>query len=296
MISDRYIEFTKMHGAGNDYVYIDCLQGESPTRLSELANRIADRHFGIGGDGLVVILPSDKAEFRMRMFNSDGSEAQMCGNASRCVAKYLYDKKYISGTDITLETLSGIKLLHLHINNNRKVEKVTVDMGYPVLDAVSIPVISKAANSEFPVKVSLANEINAYAVSMGNPHGVIFTDNLTDAMVLGRGPLFEKDPVWPEKANIEFVKVLDKHNVKMRVWERGTGETLACGTGACAAVVAGILTDRLLSPVNVVLPGGVLSIEWNGVNDTVKMTGPAVTVASGRYYIPENIYFSPPLH
>lgn len=279
---DRDIKFTKMHGAGNDYVYIDCISGECPADLSELAIRIADRHFGVGGDGLVVILPSVKADFRMRMFNSDGSEAQMCGNASRCVAKYLYDNDYSRENIITLETLAGIKKLYITPATDGEVRSVTVDMGIPIVDPSAVPAFYNGV--DHPAKLSLDENVECIAVSMGNPHGVIFTDDLSDANVIGNGSRYEKHEVWPEKANIEFVKVIDAHTVEMRVWERGTGETLACGTGACAAAVAGILTGRLNSPVEVRLKGGTLNIEWRGFPYFVMMTGPATTVAEGRFH------------
>lgn len=281
-----YIEFTKMHGAGNDYVYVTCLTNESPINLPELAIRIADRHFGVGGDGLIVILPSDKADFRMRMFNADGSEAQMCGNASRCIAKLLHDKNLTPKHTISLETLSGIKILHLHLNDGNEVESVTVDMGKPILEASLIPVYSNTGKNEGVQVVTLSEGVQAIAVSMGNPHGVIFTDDLSDANVLINGRKYECHSVWPQKANIEFVKILDSHTVEMRVWERGSGETLACGTGACATAVAGILTGKLKSPVKVKLLGGTLEIKWGSQDQSVMMTGPAATVAEGKFFYP----------
>ncbi len=284
-----YIEFTKMHGAGNDYVYINGISQIPPADMTALAISIADRHFGVGGDGMVVILPSDVADFRMRMFNADGSEAQMCGNASRCVAKYLYDNHLSDKTVITLETLAGIKTLHLHINTDSRVESVTVDMGHPVLDPELIPARPAAITPEGLAIVELrsgARYFPAYAVSMGNPHGIIFTEQISDADVLGLGPGFECSHAWPEKANIEFARVIDTHNVEMRVWERGSGETLACGTGACATAVAGIMSGRLESPVNIHLRGGVLRIDWPDKEGSVRMTGPAVTVAEGKYFPP----------
>lgn len=285
-----YIEFTKMHGAGNDYVYITCLKGECPANdYSELAVRIADRHFGVGGDGLIVILPSEKADFRMRMFNADGSEAQMCGNASRCIGRLLHDKHLTTKTSITLETLAGIKVLHLNLDRSGDVESVTVDMGKPELDPGKIPVKNAIPIDTGVSEVELDSLVKAVAVNMGNPHGVIFTEDLSDENVLGNGPEYETHEIWPEKANIEFAAVRDSHSVEMRVWERGSGETLACGTGACATAVAGILTGRLESPVRVLLPGGCLDIDWPTINSNVMMTGPAETVADGRYYLPENL-------
>ena len=274
------IGFTKMHGAGNDYIYINGTE-QCPANLSQLAIHIADRHFGVGGDGLVVILPSDVADFRMRMFNADGSEAQMCGNASRCVAKYLHDTGLTDKTDISLETLAGIKILHLNLDAEGDVESVTVNMGRPVLDPARVPVMPTAITPD-GVAVAELREGGRYfaaiAVGMGNPHGVIFTDQITDAEVLGLGPKFETASVWPEKSNIEFVRVIDPHTVEMRVWERGSGETLA-----------GILTGRLKSPVSVRLRGGSLRIEWPDPNAEVLMTGPAATVATGHYRLPREL-------
>lgn len=288
------IQFTKMHGAGNDYVYIDCIENELSVNFTELAKQIADRHFGIGGDGLVVLLPSKVADFRMRMFNADGSEAQMCGNASRCVGKYLFENNHTTKTIITLETLAGIKTLYLFPDRHGKVEKVTVDMGFPVTDPDKIPVKIDGCLSDSAVIAKLDDGIEAVAVSMGNPHGVIFTDDITDELVLQKGQRYETHEIWPEKANIEFVKVLSPHKAEMRVWERGTGETLACGTGACAAAVAAILTGRMESPVEIILPGGTLVIDWKDQDKTVKMTGQAQTVANGFYHIPDTLLAEPP--
>lgn len=283
---ERDIKFTKMHGAGNDYVYIDCIKAECPADLPELAIRIADRHFGVGADGLVVILPSRKADFRMRIFNADGSEAQMCGNASRCVAKFLHDNEYSGNATITLETLAGIRTLLIHTDDDGEVSQVTVDMGAPIIDPDLVPV--RADETGVPASVTLADGIKALAVGMGNPHGVIFTEDLGDEMVINNGPIFETHEAWPEKANIEFAKVIDSHTVEMRVWERGSGETLACGTGACATAVAGILSGRLLSPVTVRLKGGNLLIDWPGFPASVMMTGPAATVAEGSFRLPSS--------
>lgn len=285
MTTDRdYIEFVKMHGAGNDYVYIVGIPENCPITLPDLAVRISDRHYGIGGDGLIVVLPSDKADFKMRMFNADGSEAQMCGNASRCIAKLVYEKGLTDKPDISLETLSGIKFLHLNLDSDGYIDSVTVNMGSPVVEAEKIPVVPGMMDNSGLPAVALDERNIAFAVSMGNPHGVIFTEDLSDAHVIGRGKAYEFHEAWPEKANIEFVKILDTHHVRMRVWERGSGETLACGTGACATVVAGILREMLASPVTVSLPGGELTIEWAGIGADVMMTGPAETVAEGRYF------------
>lgn len=290
----REIDFVKMHGAGNDYVYIDCFGPSAyiadSEGLPELARAVSDRHFGVGGDGLVLILPSGVADARMRMFNADGSEAQMCGNASRCVGKYLYDSGLTDKTEITLETAAGIKVLRLHLGVDGAVESVTVDMGIPELTAERVPArCGTEVMKEHEVRLADGRRYRVTAVSMGNPHGVIFTDGITDAMVLGDGPELERHEVWPEKANIEFVEVKDRGHVRMRVWERGTGETLACGTGSCAVAVAGALCGLTDRRVEVELTGGVLTIEWDEATGHVMMTGPATLVASGSYRVPSAI-------
>lgn len=285
--STSYIEFTKMHGAGNDYIYINAIDMDI-SNPEELAYMISDRHFGVGGDGLVLILNSDKADFRMRMFNTDGSEAQMCGNASRCVAKYIYEHRLSAKRTLTLETLAGIKVLNLVINEEDRVESVTVDMGAPILEPAEIPVIPSESH---PNGISLVemdydgNIFKAIAVSMGNPHAVIFVNNISDSLINCEGRAFECHQAWPQKTNVEFVKILSPTEIDMRVWERGSGETLACGTGSCAAVVAGILTGRLENQVQVNLLGGKLTIRYDADSGHVFMTGNAVTVAEGLYFI-----------
>ncbi len=289
MAEKKTINFTKMQGAGNDYVYIDTLG--SPTSVSpdeislpDLAIKISDRHFGVGGDGLIVIMPSVNADFRMRMFNADGSEAQMCGNGTRCVAKYLHDKGFTDKTVFTLETLAGIKVLHLHIENG-VTKEVTVDMGKAMLSRGDVPAAgdkdSKMVDS--PVMVD-DSEFPVTAVGMGNPHGVIFVDDITDRHIFHYGPLLEKAEVWPEKANIEFIKVVDRKHLDMRVWERGSGETLACGTGACASAVASYIKGLTDAEVDVRLLGGTLHIVYDTETGHVMMTGPAEFVADGAYY------------
>ncbi|MDE5652278.1 MAG: diaminopimelate epimerase [Muribaculaceae bacterium] len=281
------IEFVKMHGAGNDYVYIDATQS-CPEDLPALARAISDRHFGVGGDGLVAILRSECADFRMRMFNADGSEAQMCGNASRCIGKFVYDRGLTASTTVTLETLAGIKILRLHLGDDGKVATVTVDMGEPTLEPVNVPAIASSLHESGAGIVELAYGDRAYravAVSMGNPHGVIFIDHSpTDHEVLEIGKAFEVDPAWPEKVNVEFACVISPERIEMRVWERGSGETLACGTGACATAVAAALTGRASRHCDIILRGGTLTIEWDEATGHVFMTGPAATVADGRYY------------
>ncbi|MCM1116207.1 MAG: diaminopimelate epimerase [Pseudoflavonifractor sp.] len=280
------MNFTKMQGAGNDYIYIDCTSTPAPDGLADLAVRMSDRHFGVGGDGIVLILPSSVADFRMRMFNADGSEAQMCGNASRCIGKYVYDNGLSDGrTTVTLETLGGIKTLEIHPGADGKVESVTVDMGAPILDCNRIPVISRGAPTFIDTPMATSRgPVNVTAVSMGNPHGVVFTDEpLSDNLIHGLGREMETLPAWPEKANIEFARIIGPADIEMRVWERGSGETLACGTGACATAVAAALTGRASRQARIHLLGGTLSIDWRDDNGHVMMTGPAETVFSGTY-------------
>ena len=275
------IKFAKMQGAGNDYVYINCFD-ELIEQPDMLAAKISDRHKGIGSDGLVLILPSETCDFQMQMFNSDGSESPMCGNASRCVGKYVYDNGLTSKTNISLETKAGIKYLQLFVGTDGKVEKVCVDMGEPILDAVNIPV-------DLPEKQILNYMVDfnpeQYAitcVSMGNPHTVIFTKDI-DRLLLERvGKKIENFRLFPERTNVEFVEVISTNKADVRVWERGTGETQACGTGACAVLVAGVLTKQLERKATIALPGGDLEIEWNMNNNHVYMTGDAVTVFEGK--------------
>lgn len=289
MSESRRLYFTKMHGAGNDYVYIDALA--SPTsvdlksiNLPELARRISDRHFGVGGDGLIAILPSANADFRMRMFNADGSEAQMCGNGTRCVAKYLYDKGFTDKTTFSLETLGGIKILHLHVKEG-KVESVTVDMGAAHMLRGEIPVTGDQDTVMIDERVIADDRVfEITAVNMGNPHGVIFTDEIDDRLVHHYGSILENSDIWPQRANIEFVRVISPTRLQMRVWERGSGETLACGTGACASLVTAYKKGLAESEATLELLGGNLHIKYDEENGHVYMTGPAVIVADGVYY------------
>lgn len=282
--SKNTIAFSKMHGAGNDYIYIDATK-QIPSDLSDLARKMSDVHFGIGSDGLVAILNSDVADFRMRMFNSDGSEAEMCGNATRCIAKYVYEKGLTDKTTITLETLAGVKILYLSVSNG-VVDSVTVDMGAPQLKPELVPVAS--ANPEIKIAEIETIGNKAYkitGVSMGNPHGVIFVDDITDEMVLEEGPVLEVADIFPRKANIEFAKVIDRNKIEMRVWERGTGETFACGTGACATAVAGVLNGLTDRKVELKLKGGSLFINWDEETGHVLMTGPAAFICDGVFYL-----------
>ncbi|HIU02443.1 MAG TPA: diaminopimelate epimerase [Candidatus Onthocola gallistercoris] len=279
------MKFTKMHGCGNDYIYVNCFE-ETVHHPRELAIRLSDRHFGIGSDGLILIYPSDKADFRMAMYNMDGSEGKMCGNGVRCIAKYVYDHHLTDKTHITLETLAGIKYLDLSVENG-KVANVTVDMGKPVFRGKDIPVnIDKDLIINEPIQAD-GSLWHMTCVSMGNPHAVVFVEDTEHMDIWNMGPVFEKHPMFPEHVNTEFVQVLDRKNINMRVWERGSGETLACGTGACASVVACVLNDKTDNEVTVHLLGGDLFIKYDQDENTVFMTGPAVEVFSGEIDIAE---------
>lgn len=273
-----------MQGAGNDYVYINGFE-ETLISPSTFSTRISDRHFGIGSDGLVLILPSTIADFRMRMFNPDGSEAEMCGNASRCVAKYVYDKKMTSNTEFTLETKAGIKYLTVYTGEDGLVEKVTVDMGEPIFETSLIPALSSEDSIVNETVTIDEKEYAVTAVSMGNPHCVVFTDSTETIELEKIGPKFESHSMFPKKTNTEFVQVINPTTLRMRVWERGTGETLACGTGACATLVAAHINQLCSNKATVELVGGNLEIEWNRDNNRVYMTGPAVTVFEGTIEI-----------
>ena len=275
------VKFTKMHGLGNDYVYMDAINQKIENR-SELAKFVSDRHFGIGSDGLILICPSEKEDFRMQMFNQDGSEAEMCGNGIRCVGKFVYDKGLTNKTTITVETLAGIKTLVM-TEKNGKIEAVRVDMGEPILEPKLIPVISE----ENPVKnLQLKSEDKEFkftCVSMGNPHAVAFIEeDVNDFDICKYGAKLEVNKAFPNKANIEFINVIDDKTLKMRVWERGAGETLACGTGACASAVAAMLNGYTSRKVTVHLLGGDLKIEWSKADNHVYMTGTATTVFEGE--------------
>ncbi len=275
------LKFTKMHGLGNNYVYMDYTKVDVPKDISNLAQFVSNRHFGIGSDGLILICKSKTSDFKMRMFNADGSEAQMCGNGIRCVGKFVYDKGLTSKTEITVETLAGVKKLKLQVEEG-KVQTVEVDMGEPILEPERIPVIS----DEYPVKnLKLQAEGKKFTftcVSVGNPHAITIVDNLRDFDVEKYGKKLEVDTHFPEKANIEFVQIVDKNTIKMRVWERGSGETYACGTGASAVAVACNLNGLTKDNVTVKLLGGDLQIKWNKENNHIYMIGPAVTVFEGE--------------
>ena len=275
------MNFTKMHGIGNDYIYFDCTK-EEIENPNELSIKLSDRHFGVGGDGIVLIMKSDVADFRMRMFNADGSEGKMCGNASRCIGKFVFDKGLTDKHEITLETLSGIKTLKLNVVDN-KVKEVTVNMGEPIINSKDVPVnFEKETVINEPVNIA-DGKYNITCVSMGNPHCIVYMKDIDNLNLTEIGPKFENDSLFPERINTEFVEIINEYTIKMRVWERGSGETLACGTGACASVVASILNGycKKDEDITVKLIGGDLKIRYSN-NGFVYMTGPAEFVFEGR--------------
>lgn len=276
------MKFTKMQGIGNDYVYINCFK-EEVKNPSELAIKISDRHFGVGADGLILIRPSEKADFEMAMYNADGSRGEMCGNGIRCVAKYVYDYGLTDKTSISVETLAGIKYLHLTVEDG-KVRFVKVDMGKPELEPEKIPVKIQGKQAVNVTITVAGKEYRMTCVSMGNPHAVVYIDcDVREFPLESVGPQFENHEMFPNRVNTEFVRVIDRHTLEMRVWERGSGETLACGTGACAVTVASILNGLTEDEVTVRLLGGNLNIKWDREKNTVYMTGPAEVVFDGEW-------------
>jgi diaminopimelate epimerase len=274
------MRFTKMHGAGNDYVYVDCFQEPMPADPAALSQKLSDRHFGIGGDGLILICPSERADARMRMFNADGSEAEMCGNGVRCVAKYVYDHGIAKKSPLRIETGRGVLTLEIEADAGLA-RRVRVDMGEPILQADLIPTTLPGGPVVERELAVAGRTLRVTCVSMGNPHCVTYVDRLSDEWVLGVGPKVENDPHFPKRVNAEFVEVLGPEEIRMRVWERGSGETLACGTGACAVCVAGVLSGRTGRRLKAHLPGGDLELHW-AENNHVYLTGPAVEVFSGN--------------
>lgn len=274
------MKFTKMQGLGNDYVYVNCFE-EKIENPSELAVKVSDRHFGIGSDGLILIRPSEVADFRMTMFNADGSESEMCGNGIRCVGKYVYDYGLTDKTEVSVETLAGIKYLKFLIKDG-KVDMVTVNMGEPILKPELVPVVGEGdAVIGSPIEVD-GKEYKMTCVSMGNPHSVVFVDDVDNFPLHEVGPLFEHHKAFPRRVNAEFCQVIDRTHAKMRVWERGTGETLACGTGTCATAVACILNGKTEDEVTITLLGGDLIIRWDREKNVIYMTGPARVVFDGE--------------
>jgi len=282
------LRFTKMHGAGNDYVYVNLFEEQLPAPPEKLAPLVSDRHFGIGGDGLILITPSDKADARMRMFNADGSEAEMCGNGLRCVAKYVYDHGIAKKDQLTLETGAGVLSVQLETEGD-VARRVTVNMGEPILDAATIPTTfgeSPVVNQRLEAG---GREFEVTCVSMGNPHCIIFVDKADDDLVLKIGPQIEKAAQFPARVNVEFIEIISPTEVRQRTWERGSGETLACGTGASAVCVAGVLTGKLERNILNHLLGGDLQLHWDEADNHVYMTGPAEEVFSGVWTIPQNV-------
>jgi len=290
------MKFTKLHGCGNDYLYFDCITQPAPANPENIARLISDRHFGVGSDGLILALPSDRADVRMRMFNADGSEGEMCGNGIRGLAKFVLDRGLSKQNPMRIETLRGVLMIHQFVGEEGTVTSSTVDMDEPILDLTRIGVRADwvtpaGAAHEF----CLAGQVGAAPagpttfVSMGSDHAVIFVDHLDAIDLPTRGPLVETHPAFPKRINAHWVQVSSRGAVTMKTWERGSGMTLACGTGACAVVVAGVITGRLDRSVLVHLPGGDLNVEWREANNHVYMTGPAVEVFSGEWPITADI-------
>lgn len=274
------MKFVKMQGCGNDYVYVDCFRQPPPADPAALSRAISDRHFGIGSDGLILICPSSQADARMRIFNADGSEAEMCGNGIRCLAKYLYEEGLVRQPRLHIETGRGVLCVDLDLRAGR-VERVRVDMGEPILEAARIPTTLAGTP---PCQVPLSGlPWPVTCVSLGNPHCVLFVDQLTTEEVQHWGPYVEQHPAFPRRTNVEFVQIENPKKVRVRVWERGSGETLACGTGACAVCVAGVLTGQTERRLTVQLPGGDLELEWSLQDNHVYLTGPAVEVFRGEW-------------
>ena len=276
------MRFTKMHGAGNDYIYVDCFREPAPSDPAALSRAVSDRHKGIGGDGLILICPALGADAEMRVYNADGSYAENCGNGIRCVAKYVYDHGVATRNPLRIMTAGRVYELALTLRDG-KVSRVRVDVGEPIVDPAKMPT-TFAGNPpvEAPLEIN-GHRLAATVLSMGNPHCVIFVDQLSDELVLGCGPKVEVDPHFPKRINVEFAEVVNRETVKQRTWERGSGETMACGTGACAVGVAGVLTGRTERRVTVKLLGGDLDIEWDEKDNHVYMTGPAVEVFEGEW-------------
>ncbi len=278
------MRFTKMHGIGNDYVYVNAFAEKLPSDLPSLARKISDRHLGVGGDGLIVICPSENgADARMRMFNADGSESEMCGNGLRCVAKYVYDYGIKKSPQLKIQTGRGVLTVDLDIENG-KAERARVNMGQPILKGTEIPTRlpgDPVVNQKLEVD---GREFEVTCVSMGNPHCVIYVPEATDELVLGWGPKIEHSPAFPARVNVEFIEIISATEVRQRTWERGSGETLACGTGASAVCVAGVLSNRTARKLRIHLLGGDLDLEWNETDGNVYKTGPATEVFSGEWF------------
>ena len=277
------LKFTKMTGLGNDYIYVDCTNGTKLRNIPEMAKRLSNRHFGVGSDGLILIDKPDneQSDFKMRIFNSDGSEAEMCGNGIRCMAKYIHDNGLSRKDNISIDTIAGIKKVKILEDDVGECNEAIVDMGEPIFQDNNIPYnIYEPFNKELDLDVN-DDKMRFTVVSMGNPHAVTFVENVDSIPIEKIGPIIENNPIFPNKTNVEFVQIIDKNNIKVKVWERGVGETYACGTGACAAVVAGGINGYTGEDVTVSLPGGKLDIEW-GKDNHIYMRGSATTVYEGR--------------
>ena len=279
------VDFTKMTGLGNDYIYVNCINNNLKN-IPDLARKVSDRHFGVGADGLILIEKSENAnsDFKMRIFNSDGSEAEMCGNGIRCLAKYIHDNNLSNSDKLSIETLAGIKKVKLIEDNEGSCNEVIVDMGEPIFQDKNIPYnVYEAFNKDLDLDVG-KEKMRFTVVSMGNPHAITFVEDLDNIDIEKYGPIIENNPIFPNRTNVEFVQIIDKNNIKVKVWERGVGETLACGTGACAAMVASGINGYTDENVTVNLPGGKLEIEW-GKDNHIYMQGPASTVCTGKIEI-----------
>jgi len=276
------MNFTKMQGIGNDYVYVDCF-AEQVDDPASLARAMSDRHFGVGADGLILVMPSTSADVRMRIFNADGDEAEMCGNGIRCVAKYAYDHGRAGSNPMKVQTEAGTRVVELIFGNNGSVTAAGVDMGEPILDPPSIPVnVTQSRAIDVPISAG-GHAWKMTCVSMGNPHAVIFVDDVEAVALEQIGPELEHHPMFPQRVNAHFAEMISPGEVKMRTWERGSGITLACGTGASAVCVAGVLTARSDRQIIMHLPGGDLTLQWREEDNHVRMTGPAVEVFTGRW-------------
>lgn len=277
------MKFTKMHGCGNDYVYVNGAVERVPQEKKPgLVRRLSDRHTGVGGDGVIFINPSDVADFEMEMYNADGTRAEMCGNGIRCVAKYVYDKGLTDKRQLSIVSAGQIKYLDLKVGSDNQVSTIKVNMGKPILEPEHIPVALSGENAvNVPIRVD-GQEYHMTCVSMGNPHAVVFVDQVADMKLEQIGPLFEHHELFPNRTNTEFVQIVDRQHVKMRVWERGTGETMACGTGCCATAVACVLNGLTDPSITVGVLGGEIEVTWDRESDLVYMTGPAITVFEGE--------------
>lgn len=279
------VDFTKMTGLGNDYIYVNCINNNLKN-IPDLARKVSDRHFGVGADGLILIEKSENAnsDFKMRIFNSDGSEAEMCGNGIRCLAKYIHDNNLSNNDKLSIETLAGIKKVKLIEDNEGSCNEIIVDMGEPIFQDKNIPYnVYEAFNKDLDLDVG-KEKMRFTVVSMGNPHAITFVEDLDNIDIEKYGPIIENNPIFPNRTNVEFVQIIDKNNIKVKVWERGVGETLACGTGACAAMVASGINGYTDENVTVNLPVGKLEIEW-GKDNHIYMQGPASTVCTGKIEI-----------